>query len=175
MGLLVLVFLWTFFVVQSDFALAESECPTNAHVDRVEVTDDVRTTHCKCDDGYQHVGGGCARVTTIRPASPTIMRAQTREECVRAAGEQLRNDLAKCKSPLIDCLTSAGVTPGKAVCAATALLVALDPSKATVMGALITCGDKLYESSDVCGPTWGKCQASSLSAQVKAVATCTKN
>ena len=145
-------------------AVALEDCPAHAHVDRVEMNGDVRTTHCVCDEGYENVNGSCARAT--------MMRAQTRTECVRSAGEQLKQDLARCKSPIVECLTHAGVRSKEAICAASTLVVALDPSKVTVLGAVIACGDKLYEMTDVCKPTWGQCQSVPLRTHQQAVDRC---
>jgi hypothetical protein len=148
-------------------ATAQSECPTHAHVDHVEMSGNVRTTHCVCDEGYDSGNGACVRVTT--------MRAQTRAECVRAAGMRLKQDLASCKSPIADCLTKAGVRPKEAICAASSLVVALDPSKVTVIGAVIACGDKVYEMADICGPTWGQCQNAPLKTHQQAIDRCPAN
>jgi hypothetical protein len=55
---------WFVFLVlgiQAFACPAHSQCPDHAHVDRVEVSDDVRTTHCKCDDDYKNDGGRCVR------------------------------------------------------------------------------------------------------------------
>ena len=153
-------------IAQPHGATAQPTCPAHAHFVGSEISGNVRTTHCACDEGYENAGGGCVRATT--------MRAQTRAECIRFAGEQLRDDLAKCKSPVVECLTNAGVRPNEAFCAASALVVALDQSKVTVLGALLACGDKIHAATDVCGPTWGACQASPLQAHKKAVDTCPK-
>lgn len=164
------------FLIASAPSALSQQCPQNAHVDRVDITGEVRTVHCKCDDGYKNVGGTCERAgTTMRPTNPTIMRAQTRAECVRAAGNQLKADLAKCHSPIVECLKSAGVRPQEAICAASALVVAVDPSKVTVLGAAVACGDKIYEAADVCGATWGQCQNGPLQTYRQATAECPKN
>jgi len=60
-------------------AAAQSECPANAHVDRVEMHDNLRTTYCKCDSGYESRGGACRAMVSDA-------------QCVRRAGEQLRAD-----------------------------------------------------------------------------------
>jgi hypothetical protein len=148
------------------------QCPPNSHVDRVIQDGNTQTIHCKCDDGYENRGGKCERVVQIRPTPPTIIRAQTRAECVRSAGVKLREELAKCRSPLIECMKNAGVRPKEAICAASALVVAVDPTKVTVLGAAIACGDKVYEAADVCSPTWGNCYDGPLAAHKAAITNC---
>jgi hypothetical protein len=53
-------------------SFAASACPDNAHVDRVEIQDNVRTTYCKCDSGYEKTAKGCAVISTQRstPVEP---------------------------------------------------------------------------------------------------------
>ncbi len=161
----------TFFVLSCQSALAQ-QCPANSHVDRVIQEGNTQTIHCKCDNGYENRGGKCERAAEIRPTPPTTMRAQTRAECVRSAGIKLREELAKCRSPLIECMKNAGVKPKEAICAASALVVAVDPSKVTVLGAAIACGDKVYEAADVCSPTWGNCYDGPVAAHKAAISNC---
>ena len=153
-------------------AVRAQGCPENSHVDRTETIGNRHIVHCKCNDGYESRGGKCVRITEIRPAPPTTMRAQTRAECVRSAGVRLREDLAKCRSPLVECMKNAGVRHKEAVCAASALVVAVDPTKVTVLGATIACGDKLYEAADVCSSTWGNCYERPLAAHKAAISKC---
>ena len=58
---------------------AAQQCPKNAHVDSVEQDGNLRTVHCKCDDGYENSGGACQRID----GTP---------QCVQRAGEQLKRD-----------------------------------------------------------------------------------
>ena len=47
---------------------AAQSCPANAHVDRVTMQGNVRTTHCKCDSGFENRGGACARIVVYVPS-----------------------------------------------------------------------------------------------------------
>ncbi len=139
--------------------------------------------HCRCNTGYESRDGACRRVPSLRAKPQPSMRAMTRAECVRMAGEQLREALGRCKPPLVQCLTSAGVRIHEATCAAStlvsALVVAADPTKASaavagpaVAGAVVACGREAYDAAEKCSPDWGTCQAAPLRTHKAAVATC---
>ncbi len=167
-------------MANADSAFAQEPCPgkPNAHViARIEKTEPDgtirRTTRCQCNQGYEPRGDGSCRISpTMGPANPTTMRAETRLDCVRFAGNHLREGLEACRSPIISCLTSAGVQRNNAICAASGLVVAIDPTKVTVLGAVIACGDQIYSMADTCKETWGTCQDGPLKAHREAMAAC---
>lgn len=139
--------------------------------------------HCRCNAGYENRGGACRPVPSLRAKRQPSMRAMTRAECVRVAGEQLRKALGQCKSPLVHCLTSAGVRIHEATCAAStlvsALVLAADPTKVSaavagpaVAGAVVACGREAYDAVEKCSPDWGTCQAAPLRAHKAALNAC---
>lgn len=174
--------------------VAQETCPgkPNAHViERIEtrLADGTikRTTRCACNDGYKSQGGACVLATTMRAAKPTVIRPQTRAECVRSAGEQLKADLQRCGPPLLECLGKQGVIGDAAGCtfgtlsSSITLLTsgAADPTKATTVaaasalgGALASCQVNAKDIAEICGPTWGTCQEGPLKAHREAVAKC---
>ena len=146
------------------------QCPPHAHPVAVAIPGNLRSAQCFCDDGYENVAGACVPVVT----SPTMVPAPpSTAACVRAAAEQFKSDLMKCRTPLVVCLENAGVKSADAACAASALVVTPDNRiKFTVVGATIACGDKTNQSADVCGPAWERCRAAPLQTYRTAVATC---
>jgi hypothetical protein len=151
-------------------------CPPHS-VGVSKIEGNVRTITCHCVKGYTEMGNSC-----VAHKPKLIMRPMTRAECVRVAGKDLRDALAACRSPLVDCLVAAGVRINEATCAASSLVsmlaVAADPSKASsvvlpaVAGDVVACGREAYDAVEKCSPTWGACQDGPLKAYKDAVATC---
>ena len=55
-------------------ALAQ-ECPLNSSFERIEIKGNVRTTHCRCNEGYEKAGGACVpRSNNGCPASSIKVR-----------------------------------------------------------------------------------------------------
>jgi hypothetical protein len=175
-------------------AYAQEPCPgqPNAHVvSRTEKTEQDgtirRTTSCECDAGYEKREGECKRIPVLRPPAPTIIRSETRAECVRFAGEQLRVHLNACPSPFLACLTQEGVPWEGAMCVLTTLGSAVafadgavvDPTKVTTVasgavlaGALAGCNINARNISTACAPAIGACEETSLKTHRGAVAAC---
>lgn len=152
-------------------AAAQQGCPPNLH----EESERGSTVYCKCNSGFENRGGDCKPIPTMRQGPQTIMRQQTKAECVRGAGEQLQQDLSACRSPLVSCLAKAGVRRSHVTCAVALLLSKADrKAKAfvTVLGALNECSDIPYDIADVCESTWGTCQDEPLRKHQKTVAAC---
>jgi hypothetical protein len=85
-------------VVPVEPAPAQSQaCPLNAHVDRVTQEGNVRTTHCKCDDGFRSESGTCAPTAGERLPSVDPAFFITDEErsglCERIAGVKKKQAL----------------------------------------------------------------------------------
>src|SRR5262249_18058392 len=56
------------------------QCPSFAHLDRVEQRGNVRTVHCKCNEGYAARDGSCQSAKTVAPpavAHPHAARLST--------------------------------------------------------------------------------------------------
>lgn len=163
-----IVWLAIFLMAGTQSALPQ-QCPPNSHPAAVAIPGNLRTAQCFCDAGYENVAGVCVPIA----AKPTIRRARpTRADCVGVARRQLKTDLARCRTPMIECLNNAGVGPAEAVCAASALVFASNPSKFTVTRAAIACGDKSYDRADVCGSTWTQCRSNPLKTYRQAIAAC---
>jgi len=147
---------------------ALAECPPNAHVDRVEVSGHVETTYCSCNNGYEKHGGACVRITS--------MRAQTRTECVRQTGTQLKTDLDQCTTPWLSfCFDDPSANEKVAICFSTGALIKFDPSKVTVLGALIACGIAFPDATRMvrqCPQLRDSCLANALSDHKQNVASC---
>lgn len=155
-------------------------CPENAHVDRVQREGDVRTFHCVCNDGYEKSGGQCVPVlrdaprnTPPRAAAPprrTIMRAQTRPECVRGAETRLHEKLQRCDSPWLACLKAEAARDPELLCIGAALLATLPlvGRRVKATGAMIaiaglgvghSCTRNLKAFVDACTSAYGRCEA----------------
>lgn len=154
---------------------ARADCPPNASPS-FEANNVV---HCKCDAGFENRDGECKMIPVMREKPEPTMRAQTRAECVRSAGQQLKTDLAQCKSPSIECMESAGARIHEATCAATALVGALaivvDPTKATtaaIAGTAVQCGREAHDAAEKCEATWGTCADGPLKVHKTAIAEC---
>jgi hypothetical protein len=139
--------------------------------------------HCKCNAGYENRDGECKVIPTMSAKPEPTMRAKTRAECVRDAGKDLRTALDQCKSPIIACMTSAGVRIHEATCAAStlvsALAVAADPTKGSavvvgpaIAGSVVVCGREAYDAVEKCEPDWGTCPDEPLKTHRNAVAAC---
>ena len=136
--------------------VAIAGCPDNSHPVEMVGT----TQYCECNKGFEKRGGACRPVLT--------MRAMKRADCIRFAGYQLREDLARCEYPLISCLKNGGVRENVARCAVEALIgglvVAADPTKSasvltlSVTGALAGCKNEALEVAEKCAPAWGTCE-----------------
>jgi hypothetical protein len=176
-----LFFCWAATLVFSLFVhgAAFAACPPNASPGY----ESGNVVHCKCNSGYENRDGACRPIPSMRAKREPTMRAMTRAECVRFAGEKLREDLAACKAPVVSCLESVGVRINEATCAATTLVSALalaaDPSKISTMvagpavaGAVVVCAREAYDAIDKCEPVWGTCQHGPLQAHTDAVAAC---
>lgn len=158
---------------------ARADCPPNASPSYE--ADNV--VHCKCDAGYENRDGECKFIPVMRARPEPTMRAQTRAQCIRSAGKDLRAGLDKCKSPIIACVTSAGVRIHEATCAAStlvsALVVAADPTKGSaivvgpaIAGSVVACGREAYDAVEKCEPVWGSCPDEPLQTHKNAVADC---
>jgi hypothetical protein len=157
---------------------ARADCPPNASPS-FEANNVV---HCKCDAGFENRDGECKMIPVMREKPEPTMRAQTRAECVRDAGRQLRTDLDKCSSPIVECMTNAGVRIHQATCAAStlvsALAVAMDPTKASaivapaIAGSVVMCGREAYDAVEKCEPAWGACSEEPLKTHKTAIAEC---
>lgn len=66
-------------------AAAQSECPANAHVERVEMHGNVRTTYCKCDGGYEKGDKGCARISSSSSVEIGLQAEQDELDRMNAA------------------------------------------------------------------------------------------
>ncbi|MDA8224629.1 MAG: hypothetical protein M0T86_01775 [Betaproteobacteria bacterium] len=55
------------FLAVSQSASGQDACPDHAHVSRVEVTGNVKTTHCACDTGYKNLDGQCRMPSKLNP------------------------------------------------------------------------------------------------------------
>jgi hypothetical protein len=164
-------------------------CPPNSHPDSENAT----TVFCVCNEGFAKRDGACQPVMTVGPGPQqhqTTMRAITRPECVRFAGEQLKKDLETCRSPVMSCLTTEGVTPAAAACTLTTLTSGVafaasavaDPTKAStavaamsLAAALSSCRVTAKNIAQACAPAAGTCQEQPLKAHKDAVAACPAN
>jgi hypothetical protein len=132
----------------------------------------------------------CEPDQQIVPAHPVTMRAQTRAECVRDAGEQLKEDLSVCRGPIATCLATEGVTDKAADCVEDGLAAAvtLAATRAPGIGrlaiaaaalqvehALRSCGVSSKEIAKACAPTAGTCEEGPLKAHKAAVKRCRAN
>jgi hypothetical protein len=76
------------FIVSPPSAKAQV-CPPNAHVDRVDVSGNVETTHCKCNRGYENRGGQCLRTNALQQQNKTTLTvssdvyATALDDCLR--------------------------------------------------------------------------------------------
>jgi hypothetical protein len=159
-----------FFLI-APLGVARAQCPPHAHFTGSTEKGEVKTIHCKCDDGYEARGGACVPITT--------MRARTRPECIRAAGTDLSEDLARCRAPLLAlCITDPSANEKVATCLTVAALIKFDPSKVTVLGALIACGfaaPDAYKVIQQCPEIRDDCLAKSLKTHKDSVKACNAN
>lgn len=163
---------------------ALAQCGGHEFVEKTEVltvgNKEVHRIICKCVSGYSRADdGSCVPIAVMLPAKPTVMRAQTRAECVREKGKRLQGDLARCRSPVVDCLTKEGVAAEGAACAFNVLsdgieLAVKRSGSATVAmaAALANCNSTAKRIAAACGPTWGTCQEGPLATFKEAVAAC---
>src|ERR1044071_3145931 len=121
----------------SNIASGQEVCPgkPNAHVvGRTEILEGNgtvrRITRCECNSGYESRSDG-----SCQPVS--VIRSETRADCVRFAGNHLRDDLNACANPFLECLRQQGVPTNGVVCVSGAVasgiglaISALDPTKA---------------------------------------------
>lgn len=172
----------TITILLSSSALAE--CGKHEFVSRTEdVTVGNKEVHriiCKCLSGYHRAeDGSCVAIAMLVPAKPTVVRPQTRAECVREKGRQLQHDLKPCSSPFIRCLRSEGVPAEVATCTfgtlASAIAFAAVPSAPTtaaVVSTLAACQTSAKHIADTCAPTIGTCAEGPVAAFNAAVAAC---
>ncbi len=142
--------------------------------------------HCECEAGYEPSGGKCMPKVSMRQGPVTEMRAMTRTECVRFAGNHLQEALNACKAPVFGCMKHEGVQDAAASCTAAGALAVIaglsaygDPSKLTTAAAIgslgaaaADCRSHSREIADKCGPTWGTCQNAPLKAWKAEIAGC---
>ena len=144
------------------------------------------TVFCRCNAGFEKREGACRPVPTMRQgpvAPPPSMRAMTRPECVRFAGEALRQDVARCRRfgrSFVNCLKQEGISEFEVECALSSLVAALavvyDPTKVTVKlaiaGVAASCGPSVGKTAEKCAPRWGTCEEEPLVKHKAAIAAC---
>lgn len=124
---------------------------------------------------------------TMAATPPTVMRAKTRGECVRSAGEDLRDGLNRCDGPVLACLKTedvpdqaidcVGETLGSGVAAVMAAAPGVGVGAATlaalgVTRAMHTCHLVSGKIAKACAPNAGVCQEEQLRLHKSAVAAC---
>lgn len=179
---LVMLCVFASIMASAESSFAQDPCPgkPNAHViARIEKTEPDgtirRTTRCQCNEGYEPAGDG------------SCMRATTRPECVRFAGEALHKDLQACQGPIMSCLRTEGVPADVATCTTGTLAAgipftvsaAADPTKATTIllgvalaNALSSCQANARSIATACSPAAGICEEKALNTHRAAVTAC---
>lgn len=158
------------FIAMALPGVGQAQCPPNATLMGTKQQGDLKILDCKCNDGFEKHGNACVRITT--------MRAQTKPECVRSAGTQLQEELDRCKAPLRLCLNDPAVNEKVGTCLAVAALIKFDPSKVTVLGALIACGlatPDAYKIVHQCPEIKDECLVSALKTHKDNVKDCDSN